>query len=752
MNGSTETDLHKDNCVGMEEYRDRDRLARQVKVLSDMLVRIMGRDSVDESMEQMGLEEKVLALHRLVFQNKSQKIRGSSKPEKVRKQTDIRDPAAARGAEGNSPDESGPGEKSGPASESSEWSTGEGSGPEDATEQLDAVKQPDATKQLGAANPADAPVPMDASRIRGMVEEIEEGLAEMVARRTVENTLEKQAVDIMEKRHRQYMDEIKLQIMAKKGGPENANTLKKYAGLEKLEYRKLAKQGIEMMRPSSIEEIVGQERAVKALMTKLATPFPQHVLIYGPPGVGKTTAARLVLEAAKKMPYTPFPEDAAFVEVDGTTLRWDPREITNPLLGSVHDPIYQGSKRDLADSGIPEPKTGLVTEAHCGVLFIDEIGELDLFLQNKLLKVMEDKRVWFDSSYYDPDDEQTPKYIKKLFDEGAPADFILIGATTRDPSEINPALRSRCAEVFFEPLAPDCIRRIVRNAAGKIGVRLEPGIEEEISQYTMEGRKAVNLLMDSYGMTLYRARAKGAASGEGSMPGGDSMRSGITVAGGGAASGEKLPGLDAAVTITREDLAEVVRIGRLSVCSRSYGQHRGEIGRIFGLGVHGFLGSVIEFEAVTFPVGAGGKGTVRFNDTAGSMAKDAVTNAASVIRKLTGEDISCYDIHVNAIGGGRIDGPSAGAAMVLLILSAMKDIPLWQDVAITGEISLQGRIKPVGGIIEKIGGARQAGMKKVVIPRENRKDVPDYLTGIEIVPVETVEEAMDQLFVGPYKL
>ena len=258
MNGSTETDLHKDNCVGMEEYRDRDRLARQVKVLSDMLVRIMGRDSVDESMEQMGLEEKVLALHRLVFQNKSQKIRGSSKPEKVRKQTDIRDPAAARGAEGNSPDESGPGEKSGPASESSEWSTGEGSGPEDATEQLDAVKQPDATKQLGAANPADAPVPMDASRIRGMVEEIEEGLAEMVARRTVENTLEKQAVDIMEKRHRQYMDEIKLQIMAKKSGPENANTLKKYAGLEKLEYRKLAKQGIEMMRPSSIEEIVGQ--------------------------------------------------------------------------------------------------------------------------------------------------------------------------------------------------------------------------------------------------------------------------------------------------------------------------------------------------------------------------------------------------------------------------------------------------------------------------------------------------------------
>jgi len=67
--------------------------------------------------------------------------------------------------------------------------------------------------------------------------------------------------------------------------------------------------------------------------------------------VGKTTAARLVLDAAKKSGYTPFREDAPFVEVGGSTLRWDPRESTNPLLGSVHDPIYQGSRRDFAEGG-----------------------------------------------------------------------------------------------------------------------------------------------------------------------------------------------------------------------------------------------------------------------------------------------------------------------------------------------------------------------------------------------------------------
>lgn len=164
---------------------------------------------------------------------------------------------------------------------------------------------------------------------------------------------------------------------------------------------------------------------------------------------GKTTAARLALDEVKKLSFTPFDDKSKFVEVDGTTLRWDPREITNPLLGSVHDPIYQGSKRDLAEVGIPEPKPGLVTQAHGGILFIDEIGELDSMLQNKLLKVLEDKRVEFSSSYYDPDDETIPKYIKYLFDNGAPADFVLIGATTKSPSEINPALRSRCTGSVF---------------------------------------------------------------------------------------------------------------------------------------------------------------------------------------------------------------------------------------------------------------------------------------------------------------
>ena len=94
------------------------------------------------------------------------------------------------------------------------------------------------------------------------------------------------------------------------------------------------------------------------------------------------------------MPHTPFSREAPFVEIDATTLRWDPRETTNPLLGSVHDPIYQGARKDLSEGGIPEPKPGLVTDAHTGVLFIDEIGEMDPYLQSKLLKVLKIKSLF----------------------------------------------------------------------------------------------------------------------------------------------------------------------------------------------------------------------------------------------------------------------------------------------------------------------------------------------------------------------
>ena len=583
-----------------------------------------------------------------------------------------------------------------------------------------------ALQKILLENPTLTEVPSE-KEIPEILDSLTEKLSDILARRSLEADLEQKIADRLEENHQDYVQDIRRQILKEeKPSAETPMEQQKREQLEALESVQLTQSVMELLRPKALEDIVGQERAVQSLLAKLSSPYPQHLILYGPPGVGKTTAARLVLEAAKKRAQSPFQADAPFVETDGTTLRWDPRDLTNPLLGSVHDPIYQGARRDLADTGIPEPKPGLVTDAHGGILFIDEIGEMDLMLQNKLLKVLEDKRSYFESAYYDPTDEKVPPYIRKLFEEGAPADFVLIGATTRDASSINPALRSRCAEIYFEPLTPQHIQIIVKNAAKRLSARLADNVAQLISEYTIEGRKAINILADAYSLALERQEH-------------------IVQPDGNAAAAQEAGSEASSVLIEKGDIYKVAQISRLSPYVTKKASEKCEVGHVFGLGVAGFLGSVIEIEAVAFESREKGKGTVRFNETAGSMAKDSVFNAASVVRMVTGKDIHDYDLHINVIGGGNIDGPSAGTAILTAIISAVTGQPVRQDTAVTGEISLQGRVRPVGGVFEKAYGAKQAGISRLLIPAENAKDIPKQHLGLEIFPIDTAQEALDLL-------
>lgn len=550
---------------------------------------------------------------------------------------------------------------------------------------------------------------------RKVLAEIEETMADVMAQRSAQDAIERRVNEKMTERHQEYVKDLKLEALRETSGPETPASQAKLEELQALSQRHLAASALQQLRPHTLRDVVGQEGAVRALLAKISSPYPQHTILYGPPGVGKTTVARLVLEVAKSRPYTPFAKDAPFVEASGTTLRWDPRETINPLLGSVHDPIYQGSRREFADAGVPEPKLGMVTRAHGGVLFIDEIGEMDASLQSRLLKVLEDKRVTFESSYYDESAPNVPEYIKRLFREGAPADFILIGATTREPDDIDPAIRSRCAEIFFAPLTAHQIVSIVSGATKRLGAKAARGVAQLIASYTIEGRKAVQVLADAYGQALYRL----------------------------------YPGRQAEVsknpTIVEDDVHAVVRASRLVPHTLVKGRATREIGKSFGLGVLHHLGSIIEIEAVAFPAAQSGKGTIRFNDTAGTMAKDSVFNATSVLRAVTGRDVADLDLHINVVGGGNIDGPSAGLAIFLALYSSVTKTPLPQDLAVTGELSIQGKIRAVGGVVEKLYAARQAGMRRVLLPKENIREVDAKLAGLEVTPVSSVEHVLRSL-------
>lgn len=490
---------------------------------------------------------------------------------------------------------------------------------------------------------------------------------------------------------------------------------KELENLQRLREISLTEPLSEKTRPTSFEEIIGQEEGIKALKAALCGPNPQHVIIYGPPGVGKTCAARLVLEEAKKNPMSPFRPDAKFIEMDATSIRFDERSIADPLIGSVHDPIYQGAG-PLGIAGIPQPKPGAVTKAHGGVLFLDEIGELHPIQMNKLLKVLEDRKVFFESAYYNAYDTNIPRHIHEIFQKGLPADFRLIGATTRSPSEIPAAIRSRCLEIFFRELRPDEIMQIARNAAKKGGFSIAERAVELVGKYAANGREAVNMVQLAGGLALTEGRTD----------------------------------------ITVEDIEWVINSGHYSPRPEKKVQGMPMVGCVNGLAVYGaHLGTIMEVEASAMPTGKG-KGVVTVTGIIDeeemgseskrmrrkSTARDSVENVLTAVRRWLGVNPRDYDIHLNFPGGIPVDGPSAGIAMAVAIYSAITGQPVDGRVAMTGEVSILGTVKPVGGIAAKLEAAVQAGVKKVIIPMENWQETfKNY--SISIVPVERIEQVIE---------
>lgn len=493
---------------------------------------------------------------------------------------------------------------------------------------------------------------------------------------------------------------------------ENEKEMEK---LKKLRMTKLTEPLTEKSRPSTLEEIVGQEEGIKALKAALCGPNPQHVIIYGPPGVGKTAAARIILEEAKKMPSSPFNKNSKFVEIDATTLRFDERGMADPLIGSVHDPIYQGAG-SLGVSGVPQPKPGAVTKAHGGMLFIDEIGELHSIELNKLLKVLEDRKVFLDSAYYSSEDPNTPRYIKEIFDNGLPADFRLIGATTRSPEEIVPAIRSRCVEIFFRGLTFEEVRKIASNATKKTGYKISAEGLDIVAKYCTNGREVINLIQLCSGLAINEKRDY----------------------------------------IKEDDIYWVIENGQYNPRAENTINDAPEVGCVNGLAVYGAnSGALMEIEA-TAKLSDNNIGSIKITGIVDdeelgggekkikrkSTAYCSVQNVLTVLDNIFNLNSKLYDIHVNFPGGIPVDGPSAGISIATAIYSAIKDIPVNNKIAMTGEISIKGKVKPIGGVKAKILAAKRAGVELVIVPKENLGGITKEIDGIEIIGVKKIEEVL----------
>ena len=498
----------------------------------------------------------------------------------------------------------------------------------------------------------------------------------------------------------------------------NKESLTELENLKKLQRISLTEPLSEKTRPGEMKEIVGQEDGLKALKAALCGKNPQHVIIYGPPGVGKTAAARTVLNEAIKNAQSPFTKDSKFIEMDATTLRFDDRGIADPLMGSVHDPIYQGAGA-FGPAGIPQPKPGAVTKAHGGILFIDEIGELHPIQMNKLLKVLEDRKVFFESAYYSRSNRDIPLYIHEIFQKGMPADFRLVAATTSLPEELPPALRSRCTEIFFKPLSKTEIIKIGSNAAKKGGFTISDTATRLVSKFCDNGREAVNIIQTagSYAMTEKRSE------------------------------------------ITTEDIEWVAECSRFSVLNESKVCDDELIGKVNGLAVYGASkGTLMTIEAKAYECEKG-RGVLKVTGIVESetlekrgqklnresTVKASVENVLTLLAEKYNTNPKNYNIHLNFPGGMPVDGPSAGVAIFIALYSAIHNIPVRNDYAFTGEISIFGNVLPVGGVKEKVEAAKNAEVSKVFIPADNDRSYLHTL-GVNVLTVSNISEVTDEVF------
>ncbi len=413
------------------------------------------------------------------------------------------------------------------------------------------------------------------------------------------------------------------------------------------------------------------------------------------------------------------------------------------LLGDVrHDPFQSGGLGTPAHERV---EAGAIHKAHKGVLFIDEIATLRPESQIDLLTAMQEKKLPITGR-----SERSAGAMVKT--DPVPCDFILVAAGNLDTIErMHPALRSRMRgygyEVYMNNMIDDTpenrkkfaqfIAQEVKNEKGKIPHLTKEAVIEVIKEARRRSgrKKKLSIHFREIG-GLIRAAGDIAVE-EGAEY--------VT-----PAHIEKARSL--AASLEKQIADKYIELNKEYNVLRNKG---GEIGRVNGLAVLGKsdAGIVMPIEAVVTPASKKGASEVIATGKLGEIAKEAVENVFAVIKKYRGKE-ETYDTHIQFVmSHSGVEGDSASVSIATAVLSALESIPVRQDIAMTGSLSVRGEVLPIGGVNAKIEAAKEAGIKKVIIPKLNVDDIVPSLRhdGIKIIPVENISDVIKHAFVDSKK-
>ncbi len=411
------------------------------------------------------------------------------------------------------------------------------------------------------------------------------------------------------------------------------------------------------------------------------------------------------------------------------------------LLGDVrHDPFQSGGMGTPSHERV---EAGAIQKAHKGVLFIDEINTLDVRSQQKLMTAIQEGEF----SITGQSERSSGAMVQT---EPVPCDFIMVASGNMDAMEnMHPALRSRVRGYGYEVYMDDTIedtpemrRKFARFVAQEVerDGQLPHFDDDAVREVILEAKRRAGRKDH---LTLELRDLGGLV-----RVAGDIARS----------QGHELT--------TREDVLQAKKRSR-SIEQQfvdNYIERRKDyelgtsqeeaVGRVNGLAVMGGdSGIMLPVMAEITPAQSQEEGRIYATGQLKEMAEEAVENVSAIIKKFSDENMSEKDVHIQFVqaGEGGVDGDSASITVATAVISALEDIPIAQDLAMTGSLSVRGDVLPVGGVTHKIEAAAKAGCKRVIIPKANEQDVmieDEYEDQIEIIPVSHISEVLDVALVG----